>query len=162
VARAKTRVMDVANEMCRVVTETFAAYQSARAKLTEPRYAQWPRALTDIRHHLKELLPSGFIVSTAFEHLRNFPRYLRAVEGRLDKLPANPERDAEWMLQIARFKAAWVERVDADRARGVYDERVEAFRWMLEELRVSLWAQQLKTPYPVSFKRLERIWAELR
>jgi ATP-dependent helicase HrpA len=161
-ARAKTRLMDVANEMCKVVTETLTVLQSAKAKLADPRLAAWPRALTEARSHLRELLPPGFIGSTPFEQLRQFPRYLRAVEGRLDKLPGNPERDADWVQQIARFKAAWVQRMESDHTRGLRDPRVEAFRWMLEELRVSLWAQQLKTPYPVSFKRLEKFWSELR
>ena len=55
----------------------------------------------------------------------------------------------------------WQQRRDADRARGIRNPKLEEFRWMLEELRVSLWAQQLKTPYPVSFKRLEKAWEEL-
>ena len=162
VARARARLTDVANELCREVAEILVVYQLVKAALVEPRNAQWPRALTDIRHHLRDLLPPAFISLTPFEHLRHFSRYLRAVEGRLSKLASNPERDADWMQQIARLQAAWSERTETDRARGIDDPRVAAFHWMLEELRVSLWAQQLKTPYPVSFKRLERYWSELR
>ena len=80
---------------------------------------------------------------------------------RLDKLASNPERDINWQQQLARFWQMYTTRIEQDRLRGVNDPRVEEFRWMLEELRVSLWAQQLKTPYPVSFKRLEKYWADL-
>jgi ATP-dependent helicase HrpA len=65
------------------------------------------------------------------------------------------------MQQIHTWWQAWQGRMQADRERGAYDPRLEELRWMLEELRVSLWAQQLKTPYPVSFKRLEKAWSEL-
>jgi ATP-dependent helicase HrpA len=89
------------------------------------------------------------------------PRYLRAIGGRLDKLASNPERDANWQQQLTRYAQMLAARQEQDRLRGVRDPKVDEFRWMLEELRVSLWAQQLKTPYPVSFKRLDKYWAEL-
>jgi ATP-dependent helicase HrpA len=125
------------------------------------RFAAWPRAITDVRNHLGVLLGERFIVTTPFEHLRHFPRYLQAVGARLDKLASNPERDASWQEQLTRFWQMFTTRIEQDRLRGVSDPAVREFRWMLEELRVSLWAQQLKTPYPVSFKRLEKYWGEL-
>ena len=80
---------------------------------------------------------------------------------RLDKFASNPARDAQWQDQLAQWSRQWQQRLDTDRARGIRNPKLEEFRWMLEELRVSLWAQQLKTPYPISFKRLEKAWAEL-
>jgi ATP-dependent helicase HrpA len=64
------------------------------------------------------------------------------------------------MQQLQQWWQAYEGRLKADRARGAFDPKLEEFRWMLEELRVSLWAQQLKTPYPISFKRLEKFWRE--
>jgi ATP-dependent helicase HrpA len=96
-----------------------------------------------------------------FERLKHYPRYLEAIGARLDKLASNPERDANWQQQLARLWQMYATRLEQDRQRGVRDEKVDEMRWMLEELRVSLWAQQLKTPYPISFKRLEKYWAEL-
>ena len=161
VVKAKTRLAEVANELCRLTAEILTAHQALRARLNEPRYAAWPRAIGDIRAQVKALLAEGFIVSVPFEHLKHTPRYLEAVGVRLDKLASNPERDANWQQQLLRFSQMLSTRQEQDRLRGVRDPKVEAFRWMLEELRVSLWAQQLKTPYPVSFKRLEKYWAEL-
>jgi ATP-dependent helicase HrpA len=161
VAKAKVRLVEVANELCRITGETLAQYQTLRARLNDPRFAAWPRTLADIRSHLGVLLGERFIVNTPFERLRHFPRYLQAVGVRLDKLASNPERDADWQQQLTRFWQMYTTRIEQDRLRGVSDDAVEEFRWMQEELRVSLWAQQLKTPYPVSFKRLEKYWAGL-
>jgi len=96
-----------------------------------------------------------------FERLKHYPRYLRAIAVRLDKIASNPERDANWQQQLARYWQAYQGRLAADRSRGLRNPKVEEMRWMLEELRVSLWAQQLKTPYPVSFRRIEKYWSEL-
>jgi ATP-dependent helicase HrpA len=160
-AKGKTRLMDVAQELCRIAGEILAEHQVLRAKLAQPQYAAWPRALADIRAQLKEMLPAGFLAAIAFERLKHYPRYIRAIGMRLDKIASNPERDANWQQQLARYWQACQTRLVADRARGARSPKLEEFRWMLEELRVSLWAQQLKTPYPVSFKRVEKFLAEI-
>ncbi|MGH8678799.1 MAG: ATP-dependent RNA helicase HrpA [Burkholderiales bacterium] len=159
--KAKTRLAEVASELCRLTAEILAEYQALRAHLVEPRFSAWPRALADIRAQLKPLLAEGFIVNVPFERLKHYPRYLKAAGVRLDKLASNPERDSNWQQHVARFWQMYTTRMEQDRQRGVRDPGVEEFRWMLEELRVSLWAQQLKTPYPVSFRRLEKYWADL-
>jgi ATP-dependent helicase HrpA len=161
VVKAKARLVEVANELCRLTGEILAEYQALRIRFNEPRYAAWPRALADMRAQLKALLADGFVVNVPFERLKHVPRYLRAIGGRLDKLASNPERDANWQQQLTRYAQMLAARQEQDRLRGVRDPKVDEFRWMLEELRVSLWAQQLKTPYPVSFKRLDKYWAEL-
>jgi len=84
-----------------------------------------------------------------------------AIAVRLDKIASNPERDGNWQQQLARYWQAYQARLAADYSRGLRNPKVEEMRWMLEELRVSLWAQQLKTPYPVSFRRVEKYWSEL-
>jgi ATP-dependent helicase HrpA len=101
----------------------------------------------------------GFICDDGRSTLQSYPRYLNAVQVRLDKFSINPAKDVQWMQQLQQWSQAYEGRVKADRARGLFDPKLEEFRWMLEEVRVSLWAQQLKTPYPISFKRLERYWA---
>ncbi len=161
VAKAKTRLTDVAGEVCRVMNEILSEYQALRPRINQPGVPVWQRAMNDIRSQLKDMFPPGFVVSTPLPRLKHLPRYLRAIHVRLDKFALNPAKDAQWMQQLQSWWQACQGRMQADRARGVHDVRLEEFRWMLEELRVSLWAQQLKTPYPVSFKRLERFWAEL-
>jgi ATP-dependent helicase HrpA len=161
VTKAKSRVNDVAQEVCRVVAAILAEYQTLRPRLNLKGVPVWQRAMTDIRNQLKALLPPGFIASTPLSRLREFPRYLAAIGMRLDKFSVNPAKDAQWQQEIQGWWQAWQARMAADAQRGVFDERIEEFRWMLEELRVSLWAQQLKTPYPVSFKRLARHWEQV-
>ena len=109
----------------------------------------------------RELLSTGFLAGVPFERLKHYPRYIRAIAVRLDKIASNPERDADWQQQLARYWQTYQTKLVADRARGVRSPKLEEMRWMLEELRVSLWAQQFKTPYPVSFKRLEKFLAEI-
>jgi ATP-dependent helicase HrpA len=159
--KVKARLVEVANELCRLTADILAQYAILRTRLNDARFAAWPRAIADIRNQLALLLEPRFVVTTPFERLRHFPRYMQAIGVRLDKLASNPDRDANWHQQLARFWQMYTARVEQDRLRGVSDPKVEAFRWMCEELRVSLWAQQLKTPYPVSFKRLERYWSDL-
>jgi ATP-dependent helicase HrpA len=160
VAKAKSRLNDVAREVCRVVNEILIEYQELRPRLTLRGVPVWQRAMTDIRNQLKALLPPGFIASTPWVRMKEFPRYLKAIALRLDKFSINPAKDAQWQQEIQAWWQAWQARMTADGERGAFDARVEEFRWMLEELRVSLWAQQLKTPYPVSFKRLARYWEQ--
>ena len=161
VGKAKTRLTDVAQEVCRVAAELLVEYQGLRPRLNQQGVPIWQRAMTDIRNQLRALLPPGFIVSTPLARMRHFPRYLKAIQFRLDKFSINPAKDADWQQQIQQWWQAYQARRAAEKQAGAFDPRLEEFRWMLEELRVSLWAQQLKTPYPVSFKRLAKYWSEL-
>jgi ATP-dependent helicase HrpA len=160
VAKAKSRLNDVAQEVCRVVADILAQYVELRPRLNLRGVPVWQRAMTDIRNQLKALLPPGFIALTPLVRLREFPRYVKAVAMRLDKFSISPAKDAQWQQEIQSWWQAWQARMAADAQRGVFEPRVDEFRWMLEELRVSLWAQQLKTPYPISFKRLARYWEQ--
>jgi ATP-dependent helicase HrpA len=160
VSKAKTRLTDVTQDLCRVVGEIVIEYQALRPRLNLQGVPIWQRAMTDIRNQLKELLRPGFISSVPLARLRSYPRYLKAVQFRLDKFPINPAKDADWQQQLQSWWQAYQGRLASDRQRGIHDFELEEFRWMLEELRVSLWAQQLKTPAPISFKRLARYWSE--
>ena len=161
VAKAKTRLTDVANEICRVMREILDQYQELRPRLNQPGVPAWQRVMTDIRNQLKALMPPGFLGSVPLTRVKHYPRYLHAARMRLDKFTLNPAKDAQWMQQIQNWWQAYEGRLKADRESGAFNPKLDEFRWMLEELRVSLWAQQLKTPYPVSFKRVEKAWAEL-
>jgi ATP-dependent helicase HrpA len=117
-----------------------------------------PPAAADIRAQLAWLVPAGFLLVTPWERLREFPRYLQAIEQRLEKLGANPKRDAQLAAEIAPLDARYRERVKSER--GLRPPGDDDFRWLLEEFRVSLFAQQLKTRVPVSGRRLTDAWAE--
>jgi ATP-dependent helicase HrpA len=86
---------------------------------------------------------------------------LKALERRLEKYAENPSRDVKHAQAVAELWDRYRRRSDANRARQRHEPALESFRWQIEELRVSLFAQELKTPLPVSYKRLERAWAEL-
>ena len=111
----------------------------------------------DIRSQLAWLVPAGFLQVTPWERIREFPRYLQAIEQRLEKSGRDPKRDAQLAAQIAPLEARYRERVKAER--GARRPGDDEYRWMLEELRVSLFAQQLKTRMPVSARRLDETWS---
>jgi len=112
-----------------------------------------------MRGQLDALVNRNFVRDVPFERLQHFPRYLKAIAMRIDKLRVDPARDARQQSEFAPLASAWSRKVAAVRAQGVIDAKLEDFRWLLEELRVSLFAQELKTPFPVSVKRLHKMWA---
>ncbi|MEO8037417.1 MAG: ATP-dependent RNA helicase HrpA [Betaproteobacteria bacterium] len=161
VVKARARIGEVAIEVCALVNEILDEYYALRPRLQQQGAQAWQRLMNDIKAQVRALLPNGFIVHVPYRRLKHLPRYLAAIGVRLDKFASNPTRDAQWQETLANWWRLSSQRLAADRARGVRDPKLEEFRWMLEELRVSLWAQQLKTPYPVSFKRVEKAWNEL-
>ncbi len=118
-------------------------------------------ALTDVRAHLGSLIHPGFVTETGAGRLPDLPRYLRALRTRLERLPENPGRDRALAHQVE------VLRQELEQAAGRLpparrdDEPVRQVRWMLEEFRVSLFAQQLGTRFPVSDKRIRKAIAQL-
>jgi ATP-dependent helicase HrpA len=112
----------------------------------------------DVRAQLAWLVPAGFLQTTPLERLRELPRYLKAIELRLEKANNDPRRDAQLAAEIAPIEARYRERVRVER--GLKPPGEDEFRWLLEEFRVSLFAQALKTRVPVSARRLEDAWAQ--
>jgi ATP-dependent helicase HrpA len=158
--RARTRLPAVREAGCRLFTAIAEEYQRAAQRLAAARALPVPAA--DIRAQLGLLVFKGFLAATPWERLHDLPRYLKAMQRRLDKYPQDPERDAKHAASIAGLWKRYQERAVKLRREGESDPRLEDFRWRLEELRVSLFAQELKTPYPVSHKRLEKLWSQIR
>jgi ATP-dependent helicase HrpA len=117
-----------------------------------------PPAAVDIRAQLAWLAPAGYLLVTPWERLREFPRYLQAIEQRLEKLGRDSRRDPQLAAEIAPIEARYRARVKAER--GSRPPGEDEFRWMLEEFRVSLFAQQLGTRARISARRLDEAWAE--
>ena len=117
-------------------------------------------ACSDIEQQLARLFPRRFLVETPAAQLSHYPRYLKAVATRLDKLKTDPARDKALMAELGPLQTAHARALAA--RKGVPDPRLEEFRWLLEELRVSLFAQELKTPMPVSVKRLHKVWNSVK
>jgi ATP-dependent helicase HrpA len=118
-----------------------------------------PEAIADALQQLQRLVSKRFLTATPWARLAHLPRYLRAITLRLDKLRADPARDSARLAELRpQEQRYW--RLVAER-KGAVDERMEDYRWLLEELRVSFFAQELRTPQPVSVKRLEKLWGQL-
>jgi ATP-dependent helicase HrpA len=161
VKRARTRLPAVSEAACRLFVATAAEYHNVSLKLGGSGGAL-ARAGADVRAQLARLIGKGFVSATPWEQLAHLPRYLKALELRLEKYARDPARDAKHAQSIAELWKRYEEKLDKQRKAGAVDPRLEVFRWQIEELRVSLYAQELKTPYPVSYKRLDKIWNAMR
>jgi len=115
-------------------------------------------ALDDVRGQLQHLLPKGLFEDCGLDRIVHLPRYLRGVQIRLERLPNDPRRDADKAIQVIPLCQAYWERRDVLIKRGVSAEDLEAYRWLIEELRVSLFAPELKTVVPVSAQKVAERW----
>ncbi|WP_341647065.1 ATP-dependent RNA helicase HrpA [Thauera sp. SDU_THAU2] len=155
-AEAKPRVSLVAQEFMRLTGQLLTEHAALQKRLAGLK--TFPDAVADIQAQLATLLPKDFLLVFPWERLAHFPRYLKGASVRLDKLRNNPARDAQSMAEWKGLAQAWERERQARRRAGVEDPALEEFRWLLEELRVGLYAQELRTPMPVSVKRLQKIW----
>ena len=159
-ARARTRLPAVVEGAGRLAQAIAAEIQPLTQKLNG-----LPPAMSRVKREVEEqyarLLPKRFFTSTPWERLQHIPRYLKALRLRLEKYPGSVERDTRSAQAVQELWQRWETRLIAERKAEGASEALEDFRWLIEELRVSLFAQELKTPFPVSVKRLEKIWAEL-
>ncbi len=157
VEEGRGRLTLIANEVARLAGVILTEYATAARKIKDTKNA--PEATADCTQQLQRLMPKTFIAATPWPQLQHFARYLKAITLRLDKYRADPARDAQRMTELkAQEQRYW--RLVAER-KGAQDARMLEFRWLLEELRVSFFAQELRTPQPVSVKRLEKAWSQL-
>ncbi|MEO6410292.1 MAG: ATP-dependent RNA helicase HrpA, partial [Burkholderiaceae bacterium] len=147
----------IAGEVARTAAGVLVDHSAALRKLKDARATK--AAADDIAAQLARLVPPRFLAGTPWAQLAHLPRYLKAIVMRLDKLRADPARDAQRLAELRPLESRFWRHL-AER-KGVADARLEEFRWLLEELRVSLFAQELRTPQPVSVKRLDKAWAQL-
>jgi ATP-dependent helicase HrpA len=113
----------------------------------------------DIQAQLQRLVPKRFLLELPWPALQHCPRYLKAVVLRLDKFRADPARDSARLGELRPLEQRWLRRVAE--LKGAQHARLDEYRWLLEELRVSLFAQELRTPQPVSAKRLDKVWGQI-
>ncbi|MFP6801089.1 MAG: ATP-dependent RNA helicase HrpA [Pseudomonas sp.] len=115
-------------------------------------------ALNDIKLQLSNLVYPGFVRETPAQWLKEVPRYLKAIEQRLDKIAGQVQRDRVWSGELAGYWEQYQARLGKHSQEGKRDPQLVLYRWLLEEYRVSLFAQQLGTKLPVSDKRLSKQW----
>ncbi len=156
IKRARSRLPAVKEALSRYLQETAAAYAELNGKLGK-------HPLTHLlKLRLQTLLAAGFATRTPWAQWPRLPIYLKAMTLRLEKYSSNPARDAAREADIQELEQMWQEKTDSLIKQGLpISDGLAAFKWMIEELRVSLFAQELKTPYPVSVKRLLKMWEDL-
>ncbi|MFO1340573.1 MAG: ATP-dependent RNA helicase HrpA [Burkholderiaceae bacterium] len=153
----RTRLNLIAQEVARLAGTVLVEYAAAARKLKD---SKPPKDVADdIAAQLQRLVPKRFVAQSPWAQMQHYPRYLKGVVMRLDKLRADPARDAQRLAELRPLEQRYTRRLAE--LKGQADARLDEFRWLLEELRISLFAQELRTPQPVSVKRLEKVWAQL-
>lgn len=157
VEEGRGRLTLIANEVARLCAGILADYALAVRKIRDSKQAV--DAVADTTQQLQRLMPKRFLAATPWPQLQHLARYLKAITLRLDKVRADPARDAARLAELRPQETRYW-RLLAER-KGVADARMQEFRWLLEELRVSFFAQELRTPQPVSVKRLDKAWQQI-
>jgi len=157
--QGRARLGLLANQVAQLAAQILAEYHALPKKLQGIK--AHTQAVTDIQSQAQALIGKRFLLDNDYAQLAHFPRYLKAIGVRIDKLRVDPARDAkqlaEWQLVANKYQRALKERGGRHA-----DPKMVEFRWLLEELRVSLFAQELRTPMPVSVKRLEKVWESMQ
>ena len=158
----KKNLVEEASRAAEVLSEIAAIYTAIRKQLKSANELSWALAIGDIQQQLSLLFAPGFIKDTPWQYLQQYPRYLTAIDQRLEKLRGHFQRDKQLLVGLRELSeplyAQWKNNHDAE----MRSEQLLAFRWLLEEYRVSLFAQKLGTLQPVSEKRLKAMWQEVK
>ena len=148
----------IAQEVSKSIQVMLSEHQNCRKKLKDMKLPT--EVAQDVETQLTRMLGARFITQIPYAQWQHLPRYLKAIQMRLDKFRADPARDQLKLSEIKPLESKFWRWMEA--RKGQEDERSREFRWLLEELRVSVFAQELKTPQPVSVKRLDKAWALLQ
>lgn len=160
VAEGKPQIPAAAADVARQLQPLFEAYSQVRKLWERTHHPQFQETRQDAHDHLSTLLSPGFLIRTPWTWFVHFPRYLRGIARRLEKLTAGAgPRDAQLLPGLRLRWQRWKDRHLVSQDRGVYEPELENYRWMLEEYRILLFAQDLGTSISVSEKRLDKQWA---
>ena len=161
----KPRLALIAQEISRHALNALQAHADLQKKIASAKAAS-PSAYADIQAQMQGLIFPKFVAEIPYAQLVHVPRYLKAIAMRIDKLRSNPSRDAQCQKDWESVARPWQKLIQGNKSGSSYaiaeDQALMDFRWQLEELRVALYAQELKTPTPMSLKRLEKVLASLR
>ena len=160
--RARSELPDAVRAVLAHVQRIVTQANTVETRLAELTGPVFQPAVADVRAQLANLLAPGFVTATGAQRLPDLTRYLLAIARRLDKLPRDPDRDRDWMYRVQTVTQRYqqLRRQSGNNGAGETQE-LQRIRWMIEELRVSYFAQELRTPYPVSDKRIYQAMDEL-
>ena len=156
-AELNETVVEIAKKVEQILTAVFAINKRLKGRVD----MTMALALSDIKAQMNGLVYRGFVTGNGWNKLADTLRYLQAIERRLEKLPVDPHSDRARMVKIEKVQQAWQGWFNKLPPVRRDDEDVKEIRWMIEELRVSYFAQQLGTPYPVSEKRIQQAMDEI-
>jgi ATP-dependent helicase HrpA len=161
----KPRLALIAQEISRHALNALQAHADLQKKMASAK-ASSPAAYVDMQSQMQALIFPNFVAQIPYGQLVHLPRYLKAIAMRIDKLRSNPSRDAQCQKDWESVARPWQKLLQGSKGSAAYamteDQALQDFRWQLEELRVALYAQELKTPTPMSLKRLEKVLLSLR
>ena len=161
----KPRLALIAQEIARHALNALQAHADLQKKMASAKAAS-ATAHADMQTQMQGLIFPKFVAEIPYAQLVHLPRYLKAIAMRIDKLRSNPSRDAQCQKDWESVARPWQKLMQGKKGASSYalaqDQALIDFRWQLEELRVALYAQELKTPTPMSLKRLEKVLASLR
>jgi len=149
------------NDLAQQAERIFSLYQQIEKKLRGSIPLAWADSLSDIKQQLSGLIFEGFLAEVPDVHLKDYPRYLQAILKRIEKLQGNLQRDRVATQEFKTVGEQYAKRADKHQREGIIDPALVEYRWALEEYRVSLFAQELKTKIPVSPKRLRALWEQV-
>jgi ATP-dependent helicase HrpA len=158
--QGKSELHEKAKHWSRLLTNILDEYRSIKKLLKNPPLSQLD-TVTDIQLQLENLFPANFITVIEQQWLQQYPRYLMAIKKRFEKAKTNAIRDRQLRLEFSSLWQEYIKRQAALEKQHIDSQQLNHYRWMLEEYRVSLFAQELKTKFPVSEKRLKTYWNEL-
>ena len=153
-------LMDTASEWCKLLSNILDQYKVIKKTIKNPPLSLLD-IVTDVQNQLAYLFPDHLLTQIDKQHLKHYPRYLTAINKRMEKAQGDTTRDRQHRLQVSNLWDAYLKRHNTLEKQHIVSEQLENYRWMLEEFRVSLFAQELKTQYPVSEKRLKAYWNEI-
>ncbi len=162
IEKHKGDLVPFAEKVDLLLHEIFSLSQNVSKQLKGKISFDRALALADIKQHLARLLSKGFMTQAGMERLSYYPRYLKAIQLRLEKLPAQVNRDRAWTEELAVLQQKYEKRLELHHQHRLVDPNINQYQWMLEEYRVSLFAQQLGTRMSVSDKRLRKLWNDVQ
>lgn len=159
--RARARLPAVTEAITRQVQAIANEYQALLQQ-----QAKMPTTVNRLKRDCEQqigwLVYPGCFTQTPWDYLQHVPRYLKALRLRIEKQPSNPDRDGKHAASVGLIWQRWQDKIQALKAANkAIPPTLADYRWLIEELRVSLFAQELRTPFPVSIKRLDKVWSDL-
>ncbi len=158
--QGRSRLHENAEQWSRLLTSILDEYRALKKIMKNPTLAQL-EMVTDIQQQLAYLFPDNFITVIEREWLEQYPRYLMGINKRIEKSKTNMTRDRQLKIEFSRLWDEYIKRQKLLEKQHIDSAQLGYYRWMLEEYRISLFAQELKTRFPVSDKRLRKFWNDL-